>query len=76
MNATDARLALSLVEGFVRDAPGAEDMAVDAFDSLERAALAHAYLAGFVLEMLAEQLATTVAEAASIVRFRLDRLSP
>lgn len=75
MNATDARLALSIVEGLVRDAPGAEGVALDAFDSLEAAAVAHAYLAGFVLELLAEHAGVSPSDAAALVRLRLDRLA-
>jgi hypothetical protein len=41
---------------------------------LEAAAVAHAYLAGFVLEVLAEHAGVSPADAAALVRLRLDRL--
>ena len=74
MDPQEASLALSIIEGLVQDAPGADDMALDAFDSVEAAALAHAYLAGFLLEMLAEHAGMTPMEAAARVRTRLKRL--
>ena len=74
MDAQEASLALSIVEGLVQDAPGADDIALDAFDSLVAAALAHAYLAGFLLEMLAEHAGITPVEAAALVRTRLRHL--
>lgn len=75
MDKVEARLALGIVEGLVRESPGAEELALDVFDSLEQAAVAYAYLSGFLLEILAENLGMTGAEAASLVRARLDRLA-
>ncbi|HEX5587378.1 MAG TPA: hypothetical protein VFZ17_08730 [Acidimicrobiia bacterium] len=61
-----ARLALALVEGSLTVGDAADELFVDAFESLEEAATAHAYLAGFILEYLAvergEQPVQTVAE--------------
>jgi hypothetical protein len=58
-------MALSLVEGLLRGDPAASGLLVDTFDSVEDAAAAHAYLAGFLLQCLAvrrsEDFTTTVA---------------
>jgi hypothetical protein len=66
-----ARLALDLVEGCVRDAAAADSLLVDAFESVEEAAAAHAYLTGFVLEALAEARREHVPAAAGYIRHLL-----
>jgi hypothetical protein len=63
-----ARLALGLVEGCVRDDAAADSLLVDAFESVEEAAGAHAYLAGFVLQALAHARAEPVEVTAGYVR--------
>jgi hypothetical protein len=67
-NADLARVALSLAEGTIGDAVGAEDLLVDAFADVEEAARAHAYLAGFVLVALANCRGETPQEACAYVR--------
>jgi hypothetical protein len=60
-----------VVQGLLQEDPGAERMAVEAFDSLEDAATAYAYLVGFLIEDLAEARRTSVAVAIASVRSRL-----
>jgi len=50
-----AKLALALIEGSLTVGDAADALFVDAFVSLDEAAFAHAYLAGFVIEFLAQQ---------------------
>jgi hypothetical protein len=61
-----AGLALALVEGSLSVGAAADELFIDAFESLEEAAAAHAYLTGFVIEYLAalrnERVASTVGE--------------
>jgi hypothetical protein len=66
-----ARLALSLVEGTVRGDPAADELLVDGFGDLGEAARAHAYLAGFVVEILAESRQETTAQTCALVRHML-----
>ena len=68
MDRTEARLALAVIDGLVHDAPGAERMAVEAFGSAERAAMAHAYLCGFMVQLLAERSGQSVDEVFASVR--------
>jgi hypothetical protein len=49
-----AELALSVVQGLLHEDAAAERMAIEAFDSLEDAATAYAYLVGFLIEDLAD----------------------
>ena len=65
---TLARLALALVEGSVRFGEAADEMFVDTFESLEEAAHAHAYLAGFVLQFLASLRGETVDQTVAEIR--------
>jgi hypothetical protein len=65
---TLALLALALVEGSLRVGDAVDEMFIDTFESLEEAAFAHAYLAGYVLQFLAVQRAQTVAQTASEIR--------
>jgi len=65
-------LALALVEGSVRVGEAADEMFVDTFESLEEAAHAHAYLAGYVLQFLAAKRGQTVAQAADEIRRTLN----
>jgi hypothetical protein len=50
-----AMLALALIEGSLTVGDAADQMFIEAFSSLDEAAFAHAYLAGFVIQYLAEQ---------------------
>jgi len=63
-----ARLALSLVEGTVRGDSAADDLLADGFGDLDEAARAHAYLTGFVVEVLAECRHETPAQTCAFVR--------
>jgi len=71
-----AELALSVVQGLLHEDAGAERMAIDAFDSLEDAATAYAYLVGFLIEDLADARRTSVAMAIAGVRARLRGEQP
>ena len=64
----DARVALSLIEGVAQQIPEAEAMLVEAFDSQEDAAAAFAYLAGFLIEVVAASRGETVEESIRSVR--------
>jgi hypothetical protein len=55
-----ARVALSLVEGMVRGDPSTDPLLVEAFTGLEEAARAHAYLCGFLLQLLAHERGESV----------------
>jgi hypothetical protein len=48
-----ASLALSVVQGLLNDDPRAERMALEAFNSLEDAAMSYAYLVRFLIEDIA-----------------------
>lgn len=50
-----ANLALHLIEGAERGDEQADALLADAFDSHAAAAHAHAYLTGFVLQLLASE---------------------
>jgi hypothetical protein len=63
-----ARLALSLVEGSENADAHADALLADAFATHETAALAHAYLSGFILQVLATERSESVEQAASHVR--------
>ena len=65
--------ALSLSAGVARADAAAEDLLVDAFDTLEEAAEAHAYLAGFLLEVLAGQRREDVDRTRAHLLTLLDR---
>jgi hypothetical protein len=67
-----ARLALALVEGSLSVGEAADEMFVDAFESLEEAAFAHAYLTGFVVQYLAVQRAERADQTVAEIRRLLD----
>jgi hypothetical protein len=67
-----ARLALALVEGSLTVGASADEMFIDAFESLEEAASAHAYLTGFVVQYLAAERGETVDQAVVRIRRLLD----
>lgn len=73
MDREAARLALSLAEGAASNDSRADGLAVDAFDSVEDAAQAHAYLTGFLLQVLANERQETVQASAEHVKGLLNR---
>lgn len=67
--------ALALVEGTARGDPDAIALHVDAFDTVEEAAAAFAYLGGYLLTALAQARAEDVESTATWLRSTLeDRL--
>jgi len=69
-----AKLALRIVEGIARGEPDAEALIADSFDTAIDAAEAYAYLAGFMLELLAvQEPARSVEESIARIRRLLDR---
>jgi hypothetical protein len=66
-----ASLALSVVQGLSNDDPNAERMALEAFDSLEDAAMSYAYLVGFLIEDVAAARRLSVSAAIAELRTRL-----
>ena len=73
MDAAQARLALAVFAGFLRDDPAAEDIALDAFDSLDDAAMSYAYLCGYLVVTLADALQVTAVEALDQVRAAIQK---
>lgn len=63
-----ARLALSLVEGTVRGDPAADALLADGFADVGEAARAHAYLAGFLLQALADARGETPDASCDFIR--------
>lgn len=63
-----AELALALVEGVARGDHDADALITTGFDSVETAARAHAYLSGFLLQLLADRRSETPQETAAYVR--------
>jgi hypothetical protein len=64
---------MTVVEGMLNDIPGATDMALEAFDSLDDAAEAYAYLAGFMVVILADRCHISTRDAIALVRTRLGQ---
>ena len=67
-----AKLALALVEGSLRVGDAADELFIDAFDTVEEAVTAHAYLAGYVLQYLAVQRDETMTRTVEEVRRLLE----
>jgi hypothetical protein len=67
-----AKLALALAGGVARGDPDADALVVEGFNSVEEAARAHAYLSGFLLEMLAHARREPVLATLDFVRSKLD----
>jgi hypothetical protein len=67
-----AALALSVVQGLIDDDPAAEQMALEAFDSLEEAATAYAYAVGYLVIELAALQACTPSDVIAELRRRLN----
>ena len=67
-----ARLALSLVEGTVRGDSLADELLAEGFGDVDEAARAHAYLSGFVIEVLAEARHETPTQTCALIRRLLE----
>ena len=67
-----ANLALHLVEGSGRGDEQADALLAEAFQSHAMAALAHAYLTGFVLQLLAEERRESMEATVARVRLLLN----
>jgi hypothetical protein len=63
-----AGLAVLVAEAAARGDDSADGLLVDAFSSLEEAATAHAYLSGWVLQLLAASRGEDVAATLAYVR--------
>jgi hypothetical protein len=68
-----AGLALAVAEAAARGDEAADGLLVDAFADLDEAAVAHAYLSGWVLQLLAASRGEDVASTLAYVRSTLDR---
>jgi hypothetical protein len=64
-------VALALARGVARGDTGADDLLVAGFNSVEEAAQAHAYLAGFLLQLLAAARAEEVTATVEYVQAKL-----
>ena len=69
----NVRVAMSLVVGVVAGSSDADDLVLEAFDDLGQAASAYAYLAGFLLQTLAQQRHQDPAATAIWVQSLLSR---
>lgn len=67
----EAALALSVVQGLLGDDPAAERMALEAFDSVDAAAKAYAYLVGYLIEEVAVARRTPEETVIADLRARL-----
>ena len=66
-------LALALAEGVARGDHAVDELVIAGFNDLEEAASAHAYLAGFLLQVLAHSRSGSLPETAGYVRDLLMR---
>ena len=66
-------MALSLAEGVARGDPSVDQVVVAGFTDLGEAAEAHAHLAGFLLQTLANERSEPLSETANYVRGLLAR---
>ena len=71
MDRPAVKVALGLAEGVARGESEAEDLLVAGFDSVEEAARAHAYLTGYLLQLLADARHEDVPATADYVRNKL-----
>ena len=67
-----ASLALHLIEGAERGDEHADALLADGFETHTAAALAHAYLAGFVLQLLAGERGEPIEATVAHVRLLLN----
>ena len=72
MDRPPVKIALALAEGVARGDSDADGLLVAGFDSVEEAARAHAYLAGFLLELLARSRSEDVTATVGYVRTKLN----
>ena len=72
MNRPAVKVALGLAEGVARGDSEAEGLLVAGFDSAEEAARAHAYLTGYLLQLLADARDEDLPATAHYVRNMLD----
>lgn len=72
MDRPPVKVALGLAEGVARGDSDADALLVVGFDSLEQAARAHAYLSGFLLELLAHHRSENIVATMKYVRSVLD----
>jgi hypothetical protein len=72
MDRPPVTVALALAEGVVRGDTDADALLIAGFDSVEEAARAHAYLSGFVLELLADCRSEDITATVKYVRSKLD----
>ena len=69
-----AKGALALAQGVANGATEVDPLLVEGFNSVGDAARAHAYLAGFVLQLLADVRHEPVSDTVGYVRSKLDYL--
>jgi hypothetical protein len=67
-----ATLALALADGVARGDPASDDLLIEAFDDLAEASRAHAYLTGFLLQLLAEERQEEATATMRYVRSVID----
>jgi hypothetical protein len=72
MNRRAAKVALSVIPGQLREDPKADEIALEAFGSLEEAASSYAYLAGFLLQSYGIATGQTAPQAAATIRSHLE----
>lgn len=72
MDRPPVKVALGLAEGVARGDTDADALLVAGFDSAEQAALAHAYLSGFLLQLLAHHRSEDIVATVKYVRSHLD----
>ena len=72
MDRPPVKVALGLAEGVARGDADADALLLDGFDSVEQAARAHAYLSGFLLELLAHHRSEDIVATVTYVRSMLD----
>lgn len=72
MDRPSVKVALSLAEGLARGDTDADPLLVTGFDSVEQAARAHAYLSGFLLQLLAHHRSEDIVATVNYVRSKVD----
>jgi hypothetical protein len=65
------KVALALAEGMARGDSDADALLVTGFNSLDEAARAHAYLSGFLLQLLADARSEDIMVTVAYVGFTL-----
>jgi hypothetical protein len=72
MDRPPVKVALGLAEGVARGDTDAEALLVAGFNSVDEAARAHAYLTGFLLQLLAHTRSEDLRSTVRYVRAMLD----